>query len=288
MLKNDLLKLDPPRVASQGFRKGYIGWVVALTYFLVLPLSSMAQFGYVGAGFGVRKTVLNQGLAFLNENTALSAVCVDVGAMYRPYRFLGIGASVSLPVTQSSTFSFKSAKTSDGNKFHGFDNGYGTSEHVKRNMPKEFDYSFEQSPAITFKARLYVAPDIGVYFDLRYTLMTFSESFVFERPYRAAIYYNSSIVQNPAVPAENFNYSADYKLQMPGIGLGIQHHVSRHIYLNINANIDFMTINGEGFSHDITYDYDFFNKEIINVAFKDQAVGSHTSFVLQIGGGYIF
>ncbi len=241
---------------------------------LLLPFLGKAQFGYFGAGVGLRSTTFQKGRVFSGEKTKLNSLTFELNGMYRPLRFLGIGATVSFPVSQSSRYSFVNAETTNGDTFTGFNTiNYGYSNDPDF-FTKKFDYSFEQSAAVTFKVRFYVDPHIGVYFDLRYTIMTLTEKFVIQRD-----------SQNEFI-AEDFIHKEDMSLLIPGFGMGIHHHLSKHIYIDFSANFDFLQIQNKGFFKDVAYRS--LRDDLMYVAFTDQTEGEHTSKVLQFSLGYIF
>ena len=241
---------------------------------LFLPFAGKAQFGYVGAGVGLRSTTFLKGRVLSGEKTKLNSVTFELDGMYRPLRFLGIGATLSFPISQSSRYSFVEAKTTNGDTFTGFSTiNYGYSNDPEF-FTKKFDYSFEQSTAVTFKARFYVQPRVGIYFDLRSTLMTLTEKFVIQRD-----------SQNELI-AEDYYHKEDMNLFIPGFGMGIHNHISKHIYIDFSANFDFIKIQNKGFFKDAAYRS--LRDDLIYVTFTDQTEGKHTSKVLHLSIGYIF
>ena len=241
---------------------------------LVLPFLGKAQFSYLGAGVGMRSTTFYKEQLIFSDKTKHTPVTFEVSGMYRPLRFLGLGGTISFPVYESSLYSLGNAEVSNSkNRFQGF-GSYGQSGKANPEfIPKEFGYSFEQSVAFTFKARLYAVPTAGFYFDFRLTMMTLTEKFIINR--------SSS---RPEI-LEDYNHSEKIGVLMPGVGMGFHTHLSKNIYFDISTNLEFMNIKNNGFSHKVSYSGKI--SELNYVTFADQVGGKHTSFGLQLAFGYI-
>ena len=241
---------------------------------LVMPFLGKAQFSYLGAGVGFRTTTFYKPELVFGDKTKHVPVTLEVNGMYRPLRFLGLGATIGFPIYESSRFSLDDAKMDNDYSFKGFAGSeYGSNANPEF-IPKEFGYSYEQSIAFTLKARLYALPKVGGYFDFRLTRMNLTENFVIKRD-----------SQKPLVQ-EDYAYTEEIKLIIPGFGMGVQHHLSKNIYFDLSANFDFMTIRNNGFAHPVSYKVSYGKYEFIT--FQDQISGKHTSFVLHFSLGYIF
>lgn len=242
---------------------------------LAMPFLGKAQFGYVGAGVGIRTTTFYKEKVFFSDKTKHTPITFEVSGMYRPLRFLGLGATISFPVHESSLYSLGNAEVSNSSyRFEGFGSyGSGTKANPEF-MPKGFGYSYEQSVAVTLKARLYALPKAGFYFDLRLSFMSLTENFIIQRA-----------SSNPEI-LENYNHTESISILMPGIGMGIQQHISKNLYFDLSANLDFMNIQNNGFSHEVSYTG--YVSDLKYVTFADQIGGKHTSFGLQFSLGYFF
>lgn len=240
---------------------------------LVMPFFCEAQFGYLGGGVGFRTTTFYKEPEIFGEKTKYVPLTLEVSGMYRPLRFLGVGATVSFPVYQSSEYSLGNTEGSGGYRFEGFGtSAYGSLAYPEF-IPQKFEYTFEQSIAFTLKARLYAVQTAGIYFDIRFTTLSLTETFIMERASR-----------DPTVQ-ENYNNTENIRLFMPGLAMGIQNHISQKIYIDFSANFDFMNVRNVGFAHTVSYKN---SGSVKYVTFKDQVGGKHSSFGLQLSLGYVF
>lgn len=246
----------------------YCKSLLAISMFL-MPFLVQAQFGYIGAGIGFRTTKLYKADFDNEETTKHVSISPEISGIYRPFRLLSLGATLGYPIHETSWYTLAEATRNSDYSFRGF----GQSQ-MKEFMPKKFGYTYEQSLALTFKARFYALPKAGGYLDFRLTMMSLTENFFIER--------DSS---KPHI-RENYAYAEKVNLIIPGFGFGFHHHLRKHLYVDLSANFDFMNIQNNGFSHSVSYKGS--SSEYQYVTFKDQMGGKSTSFVMQLSFGYIF
>lgn len=270
-------------------RKGALISALLLISLIATPYFAIAQFGYAGLGIGYRAITFKSGNILSGDKpTKARAITLDADLMYRPYRFFALGATISIPLTEFSTYSFSGAKTSKDQTFDGFFPDF-PSGNLQKHQPEDMDYSFDQSFSATLKARFYAVPQIGLYFDLRYTLMSITETFKFGRLQKSATYYSGGTIKTPDVSGEKLYASSELNPIIPGLGIGFKFHVSKSVYLDVNSSLDLVLINNyEGFEFDVSYDYDYTDRSRDFVRLRSQAPGTHSSFVFHIGGGYLF
>ncbi len=257
------------------YRVNLICKTLLLTGFLAIPFLGNSQFSYYGVGVALRSTTFHKPEISPGEKTKTKTTVFQVNGLYRPLRFLGLGATLSIPIKQSSTFSFSDAETNTRNPFEEFGmSGDYSSNDNSAFIPETFDYTIEQSISVTLKTRLYAFIKSGLYFDLRFSIMSLTESLVIERDLQEG------------VPPIDINQVEKIGLFIPGFGVGLQENIGKRLYIDFSANFDFMNIKNKGFSEKVVYNGS--NTELYTVIFEDQISGSKSSTVLQISLGYTF
>lgn len=265
-------------------QKKYLWSLYLLLLLVALPVWCSAQFVYVGAGWRGQSTVYHRDLY---KKTRISAMSIEAGGIYQVLRFIGVGAKVNIPFAQSFTYSFRDSETTSGATFDGFYSDIMVTEVSIRYVPDYMRYNIRQSAASTFLIRFYLDQEIGIYLDLRYTLMALRENFEFRRERRNAVYHNGDL-RGGVISERNIEEEITYLLGNPGLALGIQKRISKYIYLEGEIALDLMNVGNDKFVHSIAYEWDPFDDQHEYVTIESLAPGSHTSLSLQVGLGYFF
>ncbi len=249
--------------------------ILLLIYFLTIPFLGNSQFSYIGAGVALRTTIINKPQLKGLDKTKTKATTFEINGMYRPLRFFAIGANISIPVNEATNFSFEEAETNSGNPFNGFgSSGFGANKYSEY-IPETFEYTVEQSMAVTFKARLYAFINSGLYFDFRFSIMSLTESLIIERDAQVNI------------PDIDINEREQTGVFFPGFGVGLHEHLGKHIFIDLSVNFDFMNIKNDGFTSDEVV-YTGPDSDVYEVTFEDLISGKKNSHVFQFSLGYIF
>lgn len=242
---------------------------------------AQAQYTYIegGIGYGV---VAFHSSGYSGGNTNNNCMNVRLSIINRFIRNLGIGIQASVPVVQGGTFGFRNPE--NGNIFMKF-NSYRPRYHVTK-----FGYSFHESPRATLFLRGFFDTRINSYIDARISVLRMTESFTLHRPYHPGVYnsYFSSDNYN-ALPELKINYIRKHLLFIPGLVLGMQPHLGKHLFLNANIGIDFFVFGKSGgFKYKVPYDWDTSYKDDKYMELGSQARGTKVSFTTNIGFGYYF
>ncbi|MEX2589971.1 MAG: hypothetical protein WD334_07175, partial [Chitinophagales bacterium] len=176
---------------------------------------------------------------------------MNVKAIHRPLRFLGVGAEVSFPLVQgtmNNTYDYQY---------------YGASK------PQGFKYSAKQAFGLTAIASLFADTEANFHVDFRFSYVSFKEEFEFLSNYNIV------------------SYEEKINLPAAGFALGFMPHLTDHLFFDINFGFDLLLIGSDpGFSYTVDYQRVPFDQDY--VILESQLTDLKTSIFINIGLGYYF
>lgn len=235
-----------------------------------------AQFSYAGFNLGYTWENLEKGNNILNGNenySRINELTATFSFMNRPIRRVGIGASISVPVIKGFTWSFDGAPTTGDNSYSELDNDFGAQSPSYD--PFEYDYNVQNRLGITLIGRLYFSDESSWYFDLRYTLSSVNESFIFKR------------AASGGVPARNIDYNENHSARGPGFELGGLAQFDDHFFLNYGFIMDFISYDTSPFEYNIEFASSFSGDDS-EVKIQSRIQESAFMFQFYYGIGYRF
>lgn len=266
---------------SQVFRDlGYA--LIASLLLLSLPKQCEAQFTYLEAGVSLNSLTFQPD--FLGNNrTGVTSVNLELGILFRPIHYIGVGFDFSIPMSQNSEFSFTNAPLSNGWTYSN-----SLSEDQEHFAPDELDYRFEIHSRSTLKLRFIMIPKWNLYLELRGSKTKIDEAFTFIRSYKWAEYNEFFTLKYPEVSAEDYHYLKSHELFVPGIGFGMMPRLGPHWFAELEVLFDFYKFPDSGFDYSVSHDIDYSTDLPIYVQFRSQATGSKINMAVKIGFGYFF
>lgn len=258
-------------------------WLVVVPLLFILffiPKTSSAQFGYVGAGIDYTSTVFSNNYYNKTTNNILT---FDLGAHYRPLKWLSVGCSYSIPIVQTLKYSFDSDTTEFG--YYDFDPEYTN----PRYLPQVFDYDISYSNTLTAFGRLYYTESL--YFEVSISSLTITEKFQFSRDTVEALYetdpeeYDYGELQETAVDMVNIDISEEHKMMLPGFKLGATLDLSDNIYFDMWGGVRVLKFGTPSFTESVSFDWskyeDITDYVVLQSHLKDTKVSM--SFGFRVG-----
>lgn len=239
--------------------KNYIIYLILLV--CLSPFSSSAQFTYIDLTVGNRFMTLAPQKED-NYRTRYNQTNIQVNGVWRIKRNLGVGMTASIPVRQGGKAYITTA-----------DNDIFNAEAFF--SPTQFDYHFQESAKVAFNGRLYGGIRGSFYLDARVSIFTFSEHLM--------INVNSGGAYS-SLSTKEIN---KYKQVAPGFSVGMNPHLSKNVYMNLNMSWDFYKFKDAAFSKaGPTETYNFYSYK--HVALKTQLPEKRYAFAVNFGLGYFF
>jgi|GEM_PF-4652915 len=239
--------------------------VAFLGIFITFSSVIYGQFTYFETGVGLNVLPLESD--FSETQTGYTNMSVRLAATFRIKRHFGIGIEGSIPVIQNSKFSFKSGT------FFKFDSYY---------TPRKFDYSFKESPRVSVFARFFMDTYVNAYIDVRLSVFSFTESFVF---YRDSI---PPLGNKSAIPKYDINDEIKYLQIIPGFSIGIKPRIGKRFFANLNLGANIYIFNEASFKYRIPYQWNFSYYDYDRVELNSQVGKVKGAFHMNVGFGYFF
>jgi hypothetical protein len=240
-----------------------------LVVFFGFQKTLFSQFTYLETGLGFNTLPIYS--SFGSTYTSYTNMSVRLSGVIRVKRYLGIGIEASIPVVQSSKFSFKQGT------FFNFEDAY-TPEY----RPSKYDYSFKESPRISIFARFFFDTRVNSYVDVKVSVFKFTESFVFYRdsvPPMGAKY---------AIKKADYDDEIKYMEVSPGFSVGIAPRIGKHFFLNFNMGANIYIFNKTSFNHRVPFQWDSYLHDHSQVNLKSQLSQVKGVFNMNLGFGYFF
>lgn len=224
--------------------------LVAMVVLLSTPQISKAQFTYIGATTGFRNsaTGASDGFGSFDTRPLNYGLFLNVKAIHRPLRFLGVGAEFTFPMVQGNT-----------------NNSYDFARFATTEIQYS-DYSAEQAFSFTGIASLFADTEANFHVDFRFSYFSFKEEF----RYVSNGFYGTN--------SEKANFPA------AGFALGFMPHLSKHLFFDINFGLDFLLM---GSDPDFSYNA-YLDNSFKYVRIESQLSGVKPSLFMNIGLGYYF
>jgi len=236
--------------------------LILLALVSIAPCYILAQFTYIGGGPSFSLGTISKGANY-------SRLDLDLFAMTRPIRNLGIGFSIGLPLTQSNS---AKARSISQNYFSG---SY---------TPGTMKYNFRGEMRKTLLMRIFFEKNLVAYLDARVNFNSFSEELIFQR----GLVHGDSYYGWPDSPPISINDRATYRVTYPGFAIGIMPHLSRSVYLDWNIGVDLLSTRARRFIHIVAYDQTFSDGIVRNTTISNPFDGSFTLLFTSLSIGYFF
>lgn len=246
--------------------------------FIFLGSHSYSQFTYVELGFN-NTNVLYGNTSSSGSRTDYHNFSLRVSAITRFIRNFGIGAELNIPLVQGNSFSFYKAYTPDGSYFSNSDFTGGTYS------AQEYDYSFRNSISGSLFGRIYLSTVLNPYIDVKMSYLNMTEKFIFQRE-EIEPYYNYDWVYG--TDAVNINYEKKHQLIIPGVAIGLQPHLSKHLFMNVSFGMDFYTFKDKGFAYPIVHNWSTVHDKNEIVIIESKARNTKAGILINLGVGYFF
>ncbi len=232
---------------------------IIIVAFLSLPCALFSQFTYLDVSIGNKfMKISNRKEGYGNRYNQTN---IHVNGLWRFRRHLGVGMTASIPVRQGGKFNIL------------IDKGFTLNQYDMNNSSRQWNYFFTESSKFSLNGRIYGGIKGNFYIDGRISFFSFTENLT--------INTNSLNV----LEKNTFNQMA------PGFSIGMQPHLGKKVFMNLNLSWDFYRFkdigfkNGNGATPEI-YDALISNSTI--VSFKSQFPDKKAAFSANIGLGYFF
>lgn len=225
---------------------------------IILPVSLQAQFTYVDASLGNRFATISENV----YKTQYYQTNVHVNGLWRFSRHFGVGMTVSMPIYEGGRYSIQTTTS---------DKRIVRSDRVIRGAA--FKYYFTESTKFAFNGRIYGGVKGSFYLDGRISIFSMSENLSFNN------------VGNTYGEIKKFSQLA------PGFSIGMNPHLGKNLYMNLNLSWDFYKFKDVGFSNGNTVKKDtyyFYSDDNQSFSFKSQVLDKATAFSINFGLGYKF
>jgi len=247
-----------------GFRLGsmlMIFWAVCSTTL------AHAQFTYVGADLGYFGGFPLKDATFIQGNIGFTV-------QHRPMRNLGFGISITAPVVTSSKVNMP----------------LGKSSAIRSNAyePTTQKHEITRSASITAFSRFYTGKDLIFFMDVRFSMLRMTERVLASRPYAPVEYYSDGSIMYPAIPELSLDYSAEYSIYAPGIGIGIMPHISEKLFFLTAVYFDAYLFGEPGYSYTVPYSVDLTWNTHETKKFESPLSGTNLSVMVAAGLGMHF
>ena len=229
--------------------------------FLMMPIIGLSQFTYIDVSVGNRFMTIAE-TKDMNTRSRYNQTNIQVNGLWRFMRNFGVGVSASIPVRQGGKYYIN---TVDASFFHaGFFNSVS-----------DFDYHFEESAKVAFNGRLYGGTKGNFYVDARMSIFTFREVLKIDISSYEYVF--------PVKVSER----NEFRQFAPGFSVGMNPHLSKNIFMNLNVGFDFYRFENVGFKKaGISETYTIQSYHSVN--FKSQLPDKRYAFSANIGLGYFF
>ena len=246
----------------------------------LFSLNALAQFTYVGGNFEFYYTNFETSTASTRV-TGIRGMNVSGNILIRPVQNIGIGINIGTNLFERYKYNFEQSATSNGSTYY-HDGEFSFGNQIFFN-PTTFEYNIESNNPFTLFARFFLNNELNPYTDLRYSTNNLKETYIFQRP---AIPARSDFSTNyEAAPSVNVSYQEILRSSGVGLGVGIMPHISKHLYIDMGVALDFIQVNGKGFSNLVAFKHDSFNGLLQYADVKSALPGNHITFKTNIGIG---
>lgn len=238
-----------------GFSRSLKGFLAVIAFILLLPQLASAQFTYIGASTGFKNNLIgsSEGIGSAEERMFNYGLFLNVKAIHRPLRLLGIGAEVAFPLVQGTANSSYNFVSPGGD------------------TPQGFDYKAKQAFGFTAIASLFADTEANFHADFRFSYISFREEFEFEGL------------------GEMVSFKEKVSFPAAGVALGFMPHLTDHLFFDINFGFDFLLIGSDpDFSYDVDYELEPNGWNYRFVTLESQLSGVKPAFFMNIGLGYFF
>ena len=183
---------------------------------------------------------------------------IHVNALWRFKRHFGIGATASLPLRQGGKFDIQAE---DHNTLN---------ENTFQQLGIPLDYFFDESAKVSVNGRIYGGIKGNFYLDGRISMFSFRE--------------NLTLNTSQELEKNTFKQVA------PGFSIGMQPHLNRNLFMNLNMSFDFYQFKDTGFKNGSGVNSDAYGVSMYSdiVYFKSQMPEKKMAFSANIGFGYFF
>lgn len=234
--------------------------IITALVLIILPIPLQAQFTYLDISLGNRFTNIS---GDKNFKTKYDQTNIQINGLWRFKRYFGIGATASVPVREGGTYRLKVAR-----KYQPIviPHSYGQSN-------LDFKYYFTESTKVAFNGRIYGGIKGNFYLDGRISIFSITENLAF-----------TNLDQNYS-ETNKFNQFA------PGFSIGMNPHLGKYLYMNLNLSWDFYKYNDRGFKNGNTVEKDAYYVFIPNdysYTLKTQVPEKGLVFSFNFGLGYRF
>jgi hypothetical protein len=241
--------------------------------------ASLGQFTYIGVRTGYDLALLKAGYY---STMAHHQFIGGFDVLTRPCRSFGVGLSVEGGLLQKST--------------HHFDDGCNTcnwnspngSESRSRYVPNSFNYEMTRGTTVTARTRYFYNMRRNAYLGFDLSFFTFTESFLFSRTPKPAVWWGSGGIQYPAVSALNLSSSTKHTMVVPGFSIGAMPHIGKNVYMDISYILQVLKFNRPSFSYLIVNDWDSLNNTPKVSIVESPLKGTKLGHCFQLGLGYYF
>ncbi len=248
-------------------------WYYLLFLLPFLPLTTTAQFMYVGGGLSFQQMKLSDaGGNDYSSKANHREIRVPLLALYRPIRNIGIGIQMAPHINERTKYTV----------FDNWNSLYGKYD------PWAYGLNVKSSIPISLIARIFFETAIHSYMDVRITSVRMTEDFYFFRSARPAEYYSDGSLKYGAVPAVTIMDKNTYRLISPGIHLGLMPMLSKNIYLDVNVGIEFLNLDGNTKHHLVEKDWDILSEEHEMTYIGSPVEGKRNRFNIGFGVGHYF
>lgn len=241
-------------------------WLIGAFFlfgFFLLSNNVVAQFSYGGLRLSYHNARFDKG----NDlgGTRIRDFVLNVDLVHRPIRNFGIGISARLPIIHGFKYQYVL-----GERYDETVDGGGLFEEDKAQYEGgDFEYIIKNTYSLTFFGRIYFDTEKNYFFDMRYTVENYNESFSYNR-------------SGSSLPDQNFSYTGDAKASGIGFSIGTQPKINDHFYFMYQFTIDFLSSDVQNFS------YDIHTNSGPKAKVYSKIEGSQTAYEFSMGFGYTF
>lgn len=197
-------------------------------FFSICCSIAYPQFFYMGAGGGIINYRFSSTVDLITWERVeqkemdhrMKSTQINLMALYRPSRKVGLGLKVSIPRQQTSRIFMMPER-----------------EPISRYSPQINEYELIPGPAVALSGRFYMFSELNVYAGFSTSIFTITEIFQYERP-ALPPYFHGSELLHPAVEAVNIEDERSYFSLTPGIEVGFMPHIERHLFVDLSVGFD--------------------------------------------------